>query len=141
MSSGLSDATEETVLDHILGTTDLPFNTNIWLALGTDATPSKTTFTEVQTPATGGYARQAVTFAAASAGVATNSSGTHTFGSCSGTAWGTVRSFALWTDETSTVVSKRMIQGPLSDQTKVVGIGDSVTVAAGAITVSVTAGA
>jgi hypothetical protein len=134
----LSDATEETVLDHILGTTELVFNTNIFLALGTDATPSKSTFTEVQTPATGGYSRQAVTFAAAAGGVATNSSGTHTFGACSGTSWATIKSFALWTDETATAASNRMLQGPLTDQTKVVGIGDSVTVAAGAISVTAT---
>ena len=134
----LSDATEETVLNHILGTTELAFNTNIYLALGTDTTPSKSTFTEVQTPGTGGYSRQAVTFAGASGGVATNSSGTHTFGPCALTSWATIKSFALWTDETSTVASKRMLQGPLSDQTKVVGIGDSVTVAAAAISVTAT---
>jgi hypothetical protein len=134
----LSDATEETVLDHILGTTNLAFATDIWLGLGTDASPSKSTFTEVQTPGTGGYSRQAVTFAAASGGVATNSSGTHTFGACSGTSWATIKSFALWTAETATATAGRMLQGPLTDQTKVVGIGDSVTVAAGAISVTAT---
>jgi len=134
----LSDAYEDTTLDHILGTTELTFVTDVFIALGTDASPNKTTFTECQVPGTGGYSRQAATFAASSGGVATNSSGTHTFGACSGTAWGTLKSFALWKDETATATANRIIQGALTDQTKVVGIGDSVTIAAGAISVTAT---
>ena len=128
----LSDAYEETVLDHILGTAELTFDATVFLALGTDAAPDKSTFTECNSAA--GYARQAVTFAAASGGVATNSS-TATFGSCSGTAWGTLKSFAIY--DTSSA-GTRVTQGSLTEQTKVVGIGDSATVAAGAVTVTAT---
>jgi hypothetical protein len=135
----LSDAYEDLVLDHILGTTELVFDATVFLALGADATPSKTTFTEVMTPTTGGYSRQAIVFNASGAdGIAENSAGTLTFGPCSGTAWSTVKSFAIWKDQTATATANRITQGPLTDQTKVVGLGDSVTVAAGAITVTAT---
>lgn len=133
----LSDQYEDSTLDHILGTTELTFDATVFLALGTDASPNKTTFTEVQTPATGGYSRQAVTFSASAGGVATNATAV-TFGACSGTAWATVKSFAIWKLETATATANRILQGALTDQTKVVGIGDSVTVAAGAISVTAT---
>ena len=130
--SPLSDAYEETVLDHILGTTELTFDATVWLALGTDAAPDKATFTEIATDR--GYARKSIAFSSAVGGVATCSSSA-SFGPCSGTAWGTLKSFAIY--DTS-AAGTRVIQGSLTDQTKVVGIGDSATVAAGAITVTAT---
>jgi hypothetical protein len=137
MTSGLSGTTEDTMLDHILGRTELVFDTTLFLALGTTAAPNRTSFSEVMVPGEGGYTRQAIEFDAAADGVAVNAAGTLTFGPCADTAWGTIRAFALWTDQTATAVTNRVLQGALTDQTKVVGIGDSVTVAAGAITVTV----
>ena len=132
----LSDAYEDSVLDHILGTAELTFDSTIFLALGSDASPNKTTFTEITTAGSAGYSRQAITFnAAGTDGVAENAAGTLTFGPCTGTAWGTLKSFGLYTASTG---GTRIIQGALTDQTKVVGIGDSATVAAGAITVTAT---
>ena len=133
----LSDAYEDAVLDHILGTTELTFDGTIFLALGTDATPSKTTFTEVATPGTLGYARKAITFnASGTDGIAegpATGAGTITFGPCTDTQWGTLKSFALYTASTG---GTRITQGALSDQTKVVGVGDSATVAEGSIVVT-----
>ena len=131
----LSDAYEDKVLDHILGTTNCTFDATVWLALGTDASPNKTTFTEVGAGV--GYARQAVTFAASGTdGIAENSGATLTFGPCSTTPWGTIKSFAIF--DTSSA-GTRIIQAATTDQTKVVNVADSVTVAAGAITVTATA--
>lgn len=127
----LSDAYEEKVLDHILGTTECTFDSTIFLGLGTDASPARDTFTECSTDA--GYARQAIVFSAASGTSATNAVGTLTFGPCTGTAWGTLKSFGLFT---ASAAGSRILQGALTDQTKVVGIGDSATVVGGAITVT-----
>lgn len=130
----LSDAYEDLVLDHILGTTELVFDNTIFLALGSDTTPNKTTFTEVVTAGTKGYARQAIVFnASGTDGIAENATGTLTFGPCTDTAWGAIKSFALYTASTG---GTRITQGALADQTKTVGVGDSVTVAAGAIVVT-----
>jgi len=130
----LSDAYEDLVLDHILGTTELAFDATVFLALGSDATPNKTTFTEIVTAGTKGYARQAIVFnASGTDGIAENAAGTLTFGPCTDTAWGVLKSFALFTAVTGGV---RITQGALSDQTKTVGVGDSATVGAGAIVVT-----
>jgi hypothetical protein len=133
-ASSFSDTCEDLILDHILGTTNMTFDTQVYLALGSDTTPSKTTFTEIVTPATLGYARQEITFnASGTDGVADNAAGTLTFGPCSTTNWGTIKSFAIMTAVTG---GTRLLQGALTDQTKVVNIGDSATVAAGAIVVT-----
>ena len=132
----LSDAYEDLVLDHILGTTDLTFDTQIYLALGTDTTPNKTTFTECATAGTNGYARQAIEFAAAGTdGVTANGAGTLTFGPCETATWGTLKSWALFTAVTG---GTRIIQGSLTDTSKTIQVGDSVTVAEGAIQVTLT---
>lgn len=132
----LSDAYEDTVLDHCLGTTDMAHVSQVYLALGTDTTVNKTTFTECTTPGSNGYARQAINFNAASTdGTAENAAGTITFGPCTTSSWGTIKSWALFTADTG---GTRITQGVTTDQTKVVNVGDSVTVAAGAITVTLT---
>jgi len=127
----LSDAYEEKVLDHILGTTECTFDATVFLGLGTDASPARTTFTEVATDA--GYTRQAIVFSGASGTSAANAAGTLTFGPCSGTAWGTLKSFGIFTASSG---GSRILQGALTDPTKVVGIGDSATVVGGAIVVT-----
>ena len=128
----LSDEYEDKVLDHILGTTELTFDATVFLALGTDASPAKATFTEIGTGM--GYSRQAIVFnAAGTDGIAENAAGTLTFGACSATAWGTLKSFAIYT---LSAAGSRVIQGALTDQTKVVGLGDSATFAAGSVTVT-----
>ena len=142
----LQDTFSAQIMDHILGTTQHTYvAAPLYLALGTDASPngaSASGFTECQTSGQsgGGYTRQAITFAAASVATvggtinATNSASC-SFGPCAGTAWGTLRSFAAYNVSGA---GTRRIQGVLTDQTKVVGIGDSATVAAGAITITAT---
>jgi hypothetical protein len=128
----LSDDYEDIVLDQIFGVTQMTYDSTLFLALGTDASPNKTTFTEIATGM--GYARQAIAFnAAGTDGITENSGSTITFGPCSSTAWGTLKSFAIYTASSA---GTRIIQAALTDQTKVVGLGDSATVAAGAITVT-----
>ena len=133
----LSDAYEDAVLDHILGTTELTFDSTIYLALGSDTTPNKTTFTEITTAGTLGYARKAIVFnASGTDGIAegpSTGSGTITFGPCTDTPWGTLKSFALYTASTG---GTRITQGALTDQTKTVGVGDSATFAEGSIVVT-----
>jgi hypothetical protein len=132
----LQDTFSCQIMDHILGTTQHTYvAAPLYLALGTDTTPSSSVFTECQTSGQsgGGYTRQAITFAAATGvGIATNSASC-SFGPCAGTAWGTLKSFAVFNVSGA---GTRRIQGVLTDQTKIVGIGDSATVAAGAITVT-----
>ena len=139
----LQDTFSCQMMDHILGTAQHTYvAAPLYLALGTDAAPnaaSASGFTECQTSgqAGGGYTRQAITFAACATtavgtAVATNSASC-SFGPCAGTAWGTLKSFAVYNVSGA---GTRRIQGALTDQTKVVGIGDSATVAAGAITIT-----
>ena len=69
MAGNLSNYLENKVLDHILGTTSYTMPATPYLALYTVAPTDSTSGTEV----TGGsYARQAVSFNAASSGAATN---------------------------------------------------------------------
>lgn len=69
MAGNLSDYLENKVLDHILGTTAYTMPATPYLALYTVAPTDSTSGTE----ATGGsYARQSISFNAASAGAATN---------------------------------------------------------------------
>ena len=112
----------------------MTFDTQIYLALGSDTTPSRTVFTEITTAGTNGYARQDITFSAAGTdGIAENAAGTLTFGPCETTNWGAVKSWAIYTASTA---GTRYLQGALTDQTKIANIGDSVTVAAGAVVVT-----
>ena len=130
----LSELFEDELLDHILGVGEWPFDATVFLALGTDASPNKTTFTEVGAGI--GYTRQAIAFTAAGTdGVTVNSAGTLTFGPCTTTSWGMLKSWAIFDTVSS---GMRIMQGALTDQTKTVAVGDSVTVAAGAIQVTLT---
>lgn len=129
----LSHDYEDIVLDQILGVTQMTYDSSLYMALGSDTTPSKSTFTEITTPGSNGYARQAITFnASGTDGIAENS-GSLTFGPCATTNWGTLKSFAIYTASSG---GTRVIQAALSDQTKTISIGESATVAAGAITVT-----
>jgi len=130
----LSHLYEDLVLDHILGTATLTFDASVFLALGSDTTIDKNTFTEITTAGTNGYDRKAIVFSAAGTdGIAENAAGTITFGPCATVNWGTLKSFAIFDTITAGV---RIIQGLLTDQTKVVNIGDSATFAAGTVVVT-----
>lgn len=132
----MSDYLEDVVLNHILGQAQHTFDTSLFLALGTDASPNKTTFTECATAGTLGYARQAIEFdAAGTDGISQNAAGTLTFGPCTTSSWGMLKSWGIFDTVTA---GNRFFQGVLTDQTKTIQVGDSVTVAAGAIVVTLT---
>lgn len=92
--TGISNAAELLILDHMLGTEAWTMPTGVWMGLSITDPATDVSFTEL-TDATYGYVRQAVTFHEAATGAATND-GVVTFGPCSGTGWGTVASFALF---------------------------------------------
>lgn len=118
---------ELAVLDWLLGGATPTRPTARYLALHT-ADPGETGATgEV---ATGGYARQAVTFGAASGGAAANSS-THTF-TPSGANWGSITHFSIWDAATA---GNCLYSGALTTA-RAINDGESLTVAAAAISVS-----
>lgn len=92
--SAASDYLENEVLDHVLGkgTRDFTSPANLYVGLWTadDGLEGGTVTSEVSG---GSYAREAVTFGAASSGAASNS-GTITFTTATGN-WGTVTHVAI----------------------------------------------
>jgi hypothetical protein len=128
----LAETFEDIVLDQILGTTEMTFDSTLYLALGSDDAVDKSTFTEITTAGTNGYARQAITFTDASGGQASNDAQI-VFGPCATVGWGTVKSWAIYDAATA---GNRRQQNVLSDQTKVVGVGDSYTFEIGTVVVS-----
>lgn len=126
MANNLTDTAENLILDHINGTTAWtptgPLKLRLMTANGTDSTAG----TEV----TGGsYASQTITFAASSAGAATNSNALSytSMPSC------TVVGFEVWD---SNATPKRLWWIPATTS-KVVNAGDTYSVAIGAISLSV----
>lgn len=69
MAGNLTNYLENKILDHILGTTSYTMPNPVYLALYTVAPTDSTAGTEVSG---GSYARQTVTFGAASGGTASN---------------------------------------------------------------------
>ena len=104
--SAASNYLENRILDHTLGTTSYTMPTTIYLALFTSNPGETGSGTEVSGS---GYARQAVTFGAASGGSALNNS-TETF-TASGGNFGTVSYFALFDALTS---GNMLYYGPIS---------------------------
>lgn len=89
-----SNYLEDEILDHILGEGARTFTSpaTLFLALGTAATDSS--FTELETPGSNGYSRQAISFAAASGGTA-SSSDAQTFGPATSN-WANATHFAIY---------------------------------------------
>lgn len=129
-----SSYAENKIIDHLLGTTLFTKPTTVYIGLCSDAAPDANTFTEVDTPGSHGYARQACTWNASSSGAATNITALD-FGPCATTPWAQLRGFGVFDNLTA---GNRLTQGQLTDQTKTVGVGDHSTVAAGALTVTCT---
>ena len=73
MPGNLSDYLENRLLDHTLGTAAYAHPADVYLGLFTAAPTDAGGGTEVPTAGGTNYARQAVTFSAASGGAATNS--------------------------------------------------------------------
>lgn len=118
---------ETAVVDWLLGGATPTRPSARYLALHT-ADPGETGATSELSG--NGYARQAVTFGAASSGSASNTS-THTF-TASGGSWGTVTHFSIWDAVTT---GNCLYVGALS-VSRTINNGESGTVAAGAVVCS-----
>ena len=127
--AGMSDTLENAVLDHALGRTELSFDTTLFLSLHTDDTSGTGTDTAGTEVTGGSYARQAIEVNAASSGTATGPVSqvkVTTMPAC------TVKSIGIYTAVTSGTLYW------LGDVTteKAVLAGDTISVAAGQISVS-----
>ena len=131
--SAKSDYLENEILDHILGkgARDFPSPANLYVALSTaDPTDAGSGLAE---PSGNGYARQAVSFNAASSGATANTAQL-TFGLCTTTTWGTITHFAIF-DASS--AGNMLYHGALT-ASKTIDVGDSLVVAAGDLDIAET---
>jgi len=129
MSLQKSNYLENAVVNHVLRNTPLTSPTTVYIALFTSDPGEAGSGTEVSG---GSYARQSVAFAAPSDGVVTNS-GLVTFPAATA-GWGTVTHVAIFDALTS---GNMLYYGPMS-VSKLVSIGDVVTVAVGQLSVTET---
>lgn len=129
MAASKTDYLENAFLDHMRGGTALSQPAGLYLALFSTAPTEASGGTEL----TGnGYARQAITFGAASAGAITNTA-TVTF-TASGGAWSAIVGHAIY--DASTVGNMLWFEDSVSGPT--LGDGDSYEFATSAITVTET---
>ena len=126
-----SNHLENKVIDHFLGTSSTSSPSNVYLALFTSNPTDAGSGTEL-TINSNGYTRNAITFNAASNGSATNSS-EETF-TASGGNWGTITHFGIFDQASS---GNLLYHGALADD-KLIENGDSLVVAATAITITET---
>ena len=124
-----SNYLENKVIDHFLGTSSTSAPSNVYMGLFTSNPTDANSGTEVSG---NGYSRQVITFNAASSGSATNSSA-ETF-TASGGNFGTITHFGIFDASTS---GNLLYHGALTDD-KVIEDGDSLVVAATAITITET---
>lgn len=126
MAGNLSNYLEDKLLDHFLGTTTYTKPTTAYLALYTVAPTDSTSGTEV---AGGSYARQVVTFSAASGGATSNDSNVD----FSGMPACTVVAVAVLDALTSGNI---LVYGPLTAN-KTVDAGDILRIATGDLDITI----
>jgi hypothetical protein len=120
--SAMSDYLENEVLDHILGTGAYTMPTTVYVGLSTGSFNDDNSGTEL----TGNnYARESITFGAASSGTASNSAAVE-FNAATGS-WGTISHFGLF-DALSG--GNLLIHGALT-ASKVIDTGDILKIAIG----------
>ena len=121
---------EKVLFDYSLkGTVVTPAAWSVGLSLGV---PSSTSGSEITTGS--GYARQTASFAAAASPAGTSSNATAmTFGPFSGAA--SITGLQVW-DTILTLNSGNMLWYGTLTTARTVGVGDSLVIAAGALTVS-----
>ena len=125
--SAMSDYLENEILDHILGTGAYTMPSNVYIGLSTGSFSDDNSGTELSGS---GYARQAITFAAASsASAATNA--TVTFPTATGS-WGDVSSWGLFDASSS---GNLLIHGAFASS-KTIACGDVLRVNSGDLTVT-----
>ena len=128
MANNLCDYAELKILDHCLGTTTWTKPTAVYLGLFTADPGEASGGTEVSG---GSYARQAVTFNAASGG-ATDNTAEIAFPVATA-AWGTITHVVIFDAITT---GNRIWYGPLT-ASKIIGTDDQFKIAAGALDVSI----
>ena len=125
--SAMSDYLENEILDHILGTGAYTMPSNVYIGLSTGSFSDDNSGTELSGS---GYARQAITFAAASsASAATNA--TVTFPTATGS-WGAVSNWGLFDASSS---GNLLIHGAFASS-KTIASGDVLRVNSGDLTVT-----
>jgi len=126
MANNLTDYGENQLLVWQLTTTAITRPTAWYLAVGT----GNTDITLTGEPSGNGYTRQSVTFTVTND--TAENSGAITFGPNTTSNWGTMASVAIFDASTG---GNCLWAGSLTDA-KAIAVGDSLTIAAGALTVS-----
>lgn len=125
--SAMSDFLELEVLDHVLGTGSYTMPTTVRIGLSTGSFGDDNSGTEL----TGnGYARQAITFAAASSGSAATNA-TVTFPTATGS-WGSVSHYGIFDAASG---GNLLIHGAFASA-KTIGTGDVFRINSGDLTVT-----
>jgi hypothetical protein len=128
--SAASDYLEDALLDHVLGNTAYTQPAN-FLSLHTGSPlDDDTGGNECQTPGSGGYTRQALSFAAASGG-SCSTDGTVTF-SAATTNWGTISHIGIYDAGTG---GNLLFHGAVTTS-KLIETGDTFQVSTGNLTIT-----
>ena len=125
--SAMSDYLENEILDHILGTGSYTMPSNVYIGLSTGSFGDDNSGTELSGS---GYARQAITFAAASSASAA-SNATVTFPTATGS-WGAISHYGIYDASTS---GNLLIHGAFA-ASKTIGSGDVLRVNSSDLTVT-----
>lgn len=125
--SAMSDFLELEVLDHVLGTGSYTMPTTVRIGLSTGSFGDDNSGTELSG---NGYARQAITFAAASSGSAATNA-TVTFPTATGS-WGSV---GFWGIFDAASGGNLLVHGAF-DSAKTIGTGDVFRINSGDLTVT-----
>ena len=125
--SAMSDFLELEVLDHVLGTGAYTMPTTVRIGLSTGSFGDDNSGTELSGS---GYARQAITFAAASSGSAATNA-TVTFPTATGS-WGSV---GFWGIFDAASGGNLLVHGAF-DSAKTIGTGDVFRINSGDLTVT-----
>ena len=125
--SAMSDYLENEILDHILGTGAYTMPTTVYIGLSTGSFGDDNSGTELSGS---GYARQSVTFNAASSGTADNSAAVE-FPAATAS-WGTVSHFGVFDALTA---GNLLIHGSFSTA-KTIATGDILKISAGDLDIS-----
>ena len=120
--SALSDHLENEILDHILGTGAYTMPTTVYVGLSTGSFNDDNSGTELSGS---NYARESISFGAASSGTASNDAAVE-FNAATGS-WGTVSHFGIFDALTS---GNLLIHGALT-ASKVIETGDILKIAIG----------
>lgn len=124
--SALTNTAENMVINWLLTTQSVTRPTAWYVGLFSDDPGEDASGTELT--GEGGYARQSVTFSAASGG-ATANTGAVTFGAATGSDWPQATHFGIFTALTGgTLLLKKALDAP-----KTIAVGDTGTFAIGAI--------